>query len=1041
MSRSSNTRRPARRGFSLTSNLILAFAGLRRTSFLMGIITLGMVAAIVIVCVVPAFTSVMNTAGLRSMLASNTANGEIEITASALGISSNVRNEVSHDFLQLFQQNMTSTYQVLHETQTSLISTDFTFRSSPPHMVRTLVMQGVETTEAAGRLGKLQGHLPTTASSLTQVEVMISAATAKALQLKLGDTVPLSFNYYASPYDPNGSQVPKQGTLQLTAVVAGIFAGDARQATYWHGSDFNPLSTLASDGKTTLMTTSMLLPNESLLYLADQLANQNRTDAIFSVNSVVTMRWYYQMDISHISIDDLNGMLNDVANLQSGYLASFGQTDELALFGRPSFPYLTRTALTSQLFTQGETTGALTLFQQRVDVSRLSAVVLAVQIILLVLFFVSLITNLLVDRQSETIAVMRGRGASRGQIFGVLITQCLVQGLLSFIIGVPLAIGAVFYLVRRNLGGADLNALNVLTDHLLQTVETNMLYALGILLVVLIAMSVQLFFAVRVDVLALRRQSARNNRSPLWQRWNLDVIAGTLALLSYGISLYLTSINDVLQGDARALILAPLSVIAPFFLIIGCLLFFLRVFPLLLRLASRLVSRGKGAVPMLALAQISRAPRQPMRMTMLLALATAFTLFTLIYSASESYHLQQMATYMTGADFSGRLDVNASVVNLSKAEQPFLKVNGVLSTTAGYATEAIAGKGAIPIEFRAVDATNYTSTVVWPSQTEQQTGGKLLADLVKLRQTVGSSNPIPAIVDTITATHLRLGVGATFTVTLANQNVKTLTYQILGVVPYLPTVNNRLNVTRSSTAPTPGGVLVDYATFSKVYTKAAAVAKQTPAEKNNPFFTTVPPSINTIWLHTRSEATSLAAVRIALTKTPTRLFNIADRWQMLANLTDDPLYLVLGGVLGIGTITALLLALVGDLLASWLSARTRLLNFAIVRALGSTPGEVAGMLMWEQVIIYVSGLALGALFGWMLSASMIPALTFTDLHTNVGSSQFYNLQTAFPVQVVMPPSLLAGILALVALFILALALSVRVVSRPALGAALRLNED
>lgn len=1041
MSRKSDTRRPARRGFSLTSNLTLAFGGLRQTSFLMGIIALGMVAAIVIVCVVPSFTSVMNTAGLRSMLTNNASNGEIEVNTSTLGISSQVRNEVSHEFIQLLQQNMTSTYQLLHETQTSIISTDFSFRSSPPHELLTLVMQGMEMTEAAGHLGKLQGHLPATTSSLTQIEVMISAATAKTLKLKLGDTVPLSFGYYLSQYDPNDLKLPAQENLHLTAVIAGIFAGDPHQAAYWHGSDFNPLSGLSGDNKTTLVTTSMLLPNESLLYLADHLAAQNRTDTIFSTNSAVTLRWYYQMDTSHVSIDDLNGMLADVANLQSGYLATFGQTDGISFVSRAIFPYLTHTSLTSQLFSQGETTGALALFQQRVDVSRLSATVLAVQIIMLVLFFVSLITNLLVDRQSEAITLMRGRGASRGQIFGVLITQCLVQGLLAFVIGVPLAIAAVFYLVQRNLGSANLNALNILTDHLGQTVETNMLYALGILLVVLLTMSIQLFFAVRVDVLAMRRQSARYRQSSLWQRWNLDVIAGTLALLSYGVSLYLTSINDVLQGDARALILAPLSVIAPFFLIIGCLLFFLRVFPLLLRLASRVASRGKGAVSMLALAQISRAPRQPLRMTMLLALATAFALFTLIYSASESYHIQQIATYMTGADFSGRLDVNASVVNLNKAEQPFSQVKGVLSTTAGYATEAIAGKGGIPIEFRAVNAATYTSTVIWPSQTEQQTGGKLLADLVKLRSTVGNSKPIPAIVDTITATDLRLAVGATFTVTLAHQNVETLTYQILGVVPYLPSVNNRLNTSSSSAAPIPGGVLVDYATFSAVYTHAAAQAKQAPAEKNDPFFTTVPPSLNFIWLHTRSEATALATVRLALMKKPTQLFDIADRWQMLANLTDDPLYLVLGGVLGIGTITALLLALVGDLLASWLSARTRLLNFAIVRALGSTPGEVAGMLMWEQVIIYVSGLALGALFGWMLSASMIPALTFTDLNTNLGSSQFYNLQTAIPIQVVMPPGLLVSLLVVLTLFILALALSVRVVSRPALSAALRLNED
>ena len=65
----------------------------------------------------------------------------------------------------------------------------------------------------------------------------------------------------------------------------------------------------------------MLLPNESLLSLADHLAAQAQTGTIFPAASSVTFRWYYRMSISHLSIDDLKGLLNDVANLQSGCLA------------------------------------------------------------------------------------------------------------------------------------------------------------------------------------------------------------------------------------------------------------------------------------------------------------------------------------------------------------------------------------------------------------------------------------------------------------------------------------------------------------------------------------------------------------------------------------------------------------------------------------------------------------------------------------------------------------------------------------------------
>lgn len=71
-------------------------------------------------------------------------------------------------------------------------------------------------------------------------------------------------------------------------------------------------------------------------------------------------------------------------------------------------------------------------------------------------------------------------------------------------------------------------------------------------------------------------------------------------------------------------------------------------------------------------------------------------------------------------------------------------------------------------------------------------------------------------------------------------------------------------------------------------------------------------------------------------------------------LSNDPLYLDLIIILTIGAITALMLAVIGDLLTSWLSVRTRLTNFAVLRALGASPGQIASVLTWEQAIVYVA---------------------------------------------------------------------------------------
>lgn len=106
------------------------------------------------------------------------------------------------------------------------------------------------------------------------------------------------------------------------------------------------------------------------------------------------------------------------------------------------------------------------------------------------------------------------------------------------------------------------------------------------------------------------------------------------------------------------LVVAPLTLIAPLFLLIAFLFLFLRFFTAILRLGARLAMRSRGAISMLALAQMARNPRQTLRMTLLLALAIAFAIFTLVFSASQFQHISDMAAYESGADFSGDLPVN-----------------------------------------------------------------------------------------------------------------------------------------------------------------------------------------------------------------------------------------------------------------------------------------------------------------------------------------------------------------------------------------------
>lgn len=161
------------------------------------------------------------------------------------------------------------------------------------------------------------------------------------------------------------------------------------------------------------------------------------------------------------------------------------------------------------------------------------------------------------------------------------------------------------------------------------------------------------------------------------------------------------------------------------------------------------------------------------------------------------------------------------------------------------------------------------------------------------------------------------------------------------------------------------------------------------------------------------------------------LANLNDRFAILDRLHTNPLAVTLTGLLAIGTISILVLAIPGDLLASWLSARTRLTNFAVLRALGTSPRQVASVLIWEQGLIYLTGLLLGPGFGLLLAVTVIPPLIANTA----------NLQSGLTAQLVLPFSLIGALLALIVVFIIALYVMVRVVSHPSMSQTLRLNED
>jgi hypothetical protein len=171
---------------------------------------------------------------------------------------------------------------------------------------------------------------------------------------------------------------------------------------------------------------------------------------------------------------------------------------------------------------------------------------------------------------------------------------------------------------------------------------------------------------------------------------------------------------------------------------------------------------------MLAIAQLARTPRQPLRMILLLALATAFAIFTLIFAASQSQHIVSIASYESGADFSGDIPVTSQYLNVQHATSLYDHIPGVISTTVGYTGSGSASgtSETAPIEIRAVDASTFAHTAIWNSQDSRQPLDSLMTELINDRQNALVGDQVPTIIDALTMSRLGLQSGDSFTLSV-----------------------------------------------------------------------------------------------------------------------------------------------------------------------------------------------------------------------------------------------------------------------------------
>ena len=704
--------------------------------------------------------------------------------------------------------------------------------------------------------------------------------------------------------------------------------------------------------------------------------------------------WSYPFALAHLDADTLPALSQQLSDLDFQVANTLDQIAGVT-FAQPV----------------GSLFATLSTYNQQIAVLEIIIACLLFLILALILFLLGMMSDVLVERQATLIATLRSRGATQLHIFGTFATQGLVLGLLALCAGPLLALCLVYALASLLLTPADRAALVVISADPLAAALDVRWFALTAVTIALLVMLAALRRAARLDIVTLRRESSRGKGVPFWRRFHLDlfvimVIIGGYILYSFFWQAFISAqSSDPIVYNAVNMV----GFIAPPLLVSALLMLFLRLFPRILGLAAALATKRRSASAVLAFVQAQRSPRPAARIVVLLALALSASCFLLTLMNTKQTRTADAAAFAVGADFSGPLPTSDASRPLGALQNQYSHLPGVQAATLGYSDDINNALGDIHIF--AVDTSTYTHTALWPTQNSAQPLPLLDTQLAAHKSEAATRNVVYALVDATLWQRYGLTSGESFTLAMNDANTLQVTFIALAEVNSIPGTYNTPLDPESDV-----GLIVDYQSYATVYARKSGLSL----------------APNTLWLRTSDDPSELAQIRASLP-------NLQDR-RVLATLNqENSTHIDILGALAIGVGAALLLALIGTLLSSWLNAFSRLTSFAVMRALGMAPREIAALLLWEQGSVYALAFALGIILAALLMVFIAPAVTLLDLSAPGVLNNPYDIP---PIQIAVPYPQLGLLLLVIGLIcILALWLMARVVSRPAPSQRLRINED
>jgi len=270
--------------------------------------------------------------------------------------------------------------------------------------------------------------------------------------------------------------------------------------------------------------------------------------------------------------------------------------------------------------------------------------IVLLQVVGIVGYYVVMVMALLLERQAEEIGVYRSRGATSAQLLGLSLVEGLAFAVPAAIAAPWLASGVVALLGRAP-GFASVTGGDALPARI--TPEAYLLGAGGAALA-LLAILVPAVMVVRRGIIDVKREESRPALRSAYQRYYLDLAVVALAAILLWQLEQRGSVFD--PGSVGGWSSDPMLMLAPLAITAAVASLVLRIYPPLVRLGARALMLARGTAAAIGLRRTGRAPAAYARVTLLLIMAISVGAFAASYGPTVERSLSDRAHYATGVD-------------------------------------------------------------------------------------------------------------------------------------------------------------------------------------------------------------------------------------------------------------------------------------------------------------------------------------------------------------------------------------------------------